>query len=116
MNITSRLMAVLAYLLPVIGWLIVLVFQRANAFAVYHVRQAVGLALFVIGSLFAWAVIAWVLAWFPLLSVLAVALFALVIAAWLFALLALIVGVINAVSSRKSPLPVLGQWAARLPL
>lgn len=115
MNTNSRLMAALAYL-PVIGWVIVLVFQRANSFAMFHQRQSIGLVLSMIGSLLAWAVIAWICWWISMLSVVAVALFALVIAAWLFGLLVLIIGIANALNKRKTPLPMVGHWAARLPI
>ena len=69
MSKPSRLPAVLAYLIPVIGWLYVLFFQRKNELAVYHLRQSIGLFLFLIGTLFGWTVIAWVLTWIPLMDV-----------------------------------------------
>jgi len=115
MSKTSRFPAVLAYL-PVIGWLYVFLFERQNASAVYHLRQSIGLFLFLIGSVIAWAVIAWVLAWIPLMAVISVALFAIVIAAWIFGFVALIMGLLNALRNRLVPLPGVGQWASRLPI
>jgi uncharacterized membrane protein len=107
---------VLAYLVPVIGWLYVFFFQRKNVLAVYHVRQAIGLVLFLIGVVVGWAVIAWVLAWIPYMAVVSVALFALVIAAYLYGVVLWIMGLINALSNRLAPLPLFGRWANRLPI
>jgi uncharacterized membrane protein len=106
---------VLSYL-PVIGWLYVLLFQRQNLLAVYHIRQSIGLFLFLIGTLAGWAVIAWILAWIPFLGVLSIALFTMVIAAYLFGIVAWIQGLMNALSNRLTPLPVFGRWADRLPI
>lgn len=109
----ARLNRAAAYV-PVIGWLYVYVFQRENAPAMYHLRQSVGLALFLIGSLAGWAVVAWVLAWIPYMGVLGVALFSLVIAAYLFGAVAWIIGLINALTGRVAPLPGIGRRFERL--
>ncbi len=116
MTPTSRVPAVIAYLLPVIGWLYVLFFQRGNSLAVFHVRQAVGLFLFLIGAVVVWGVVAWVLAWIPYAAVLSMALFTLVIAAYIFGVVAWIMGLVHALSSRAEPLPAFGKWADRLPI
>jgi len=112
----SRLPAVLAYLVPVIGWLYVFFFHRKNVLAVYHLRQAIGLVLFLLGVVAGWAVIAWVLAWIPYMAVVSVALFALVIAAYLYGVVLWIMGLTNALSNRLAPLPLFGRWANRLPI
>jgi uncharacterized membrane protein len=116
MSSSSRLPAVIVYIVPVIGWLYVFLFQRKNVFAIYHLRQAVGLVLVLIGALVVWAVVAWVLAWIPLMSVISVALFTLVMATYLFGIVTWILGVINALSNRSEPLPGFGKWANRLPI
>jgi hypothetical protein len=82
----------------------------------YHLRQSIALSLFLMGTVIAWAVIAWLLAWIPYLAILGIALFALVIAAWLFGIVALVLGLINALSNRLAPLPGLGRLADRLPI
>ena len=84
MNTSSRLPAVLAYLLPVLGWLYVFFFQRGNSLALYHVRQAIGLVLFLVVTLVAWVVVGWLLAWIPYLNILSIALFALVVGAYCY--------------------------------
>lgn len=116
MSRPSRLPAVLAYLVPVISWLYVFFFQRNNLLAIFHVRQAIGLFLFVIGAFVGWGVIAWLLAWIPYAAVLSIALFALVIAACLYGIVAWLLGLINALNSRLAPLPLFGRWANRLPI
>lgn len=113
---SSRFPAVVVYLVPVAGWLYVFFFQRHNALAMYHLRQVIGLLLFLVGVLAGWAVVGWVLAWIPFMGVLAMALFTLVIAAYLFGVVAWLWGLINALSKRAAPLPVFGQWASHLPI
>ena len=116
MNMSSRLPAVLAYLLPVLGWLYVLFFQRKNSLALYHLRQAIGLVIFLIVIVFAWAVVGWLLAWIPYLNILSIALFALVIGAYFYGFVAWLFGIYNALSDRESPLPLFGRLASRLPI
>ncbi len=116
MNTSSRLPAVLVYLLPVLGWLYVFFFQRRNSLALYHLRQAVGLVLFLIVTLIAWVVVGWLLAWIPYLNILSIALFALVVAVYLYGIVAWLIGIYNALSDRESPLPMFGRLASRLPI
>ena len=116
MNTSSRLPAVLAYLLPILGWLYVFFFQRRNSLALYHTRQAIGLVVFLILTLIAWAVVGWLLAWIPYLNILSIALFALVVSAYLFGIVAWLFGIYYALSDRESPLPLFGRLASRLPI
>ena len=113
MNMSSRLPAVLAYLLPVLGWLYVFFFQRKNSLALYHLRQAIGLVVFLIVTLIAWGVVGWLLAWIPYLNVLSIALFALVVSAYLFGIVAWLFGIYYALSDRESPLPAV--WSVGQP-
>ena len=116
MNMSSRLPAVLAYLLPVLGWLYIFLFQRRNSLALYHLRQAIGLVLFLIVISMAWGVVAWLLAWIPYLGILSIALFALVLGAYFYGMVACLFGIYNALFERESPLPLFGRWASRLPI
>jgi hypothetical protein len=115
MSGAARISAALAYI-PIIGWLYVLAFQRQNALAVFHVRQSIGLVLFLIAALVVWAVVAFVLAWIPMLSALGVALFTLVMAAYFYGVVALAIGILNALNGKSNPLPGFGQRADRLPI
>lgn len=116
MSSSSRFPAVMAYLIPVIGWLYVFSFHRKNALAMYHLRQSIGLFLFLGATIVGWAVIAWVLAWIPYMGALGAALFTIVMAAYLFGIVAWILGLINALTKRVAPLPGFGRWANRLPI
>lgn len=106
----------IAYLVPVLGWLYVYLFQRRNPLALFHLRQSIGLGLFLLLALVAWAVVAWLLSWIPLLATLAVALFGLVILAIIYGVIAWIIGIMNASSGQQIPLPGIGNRADRLPI
>jgi uncharacterized membrane protein len=114
MNRLSRLPAVLAYLVPVIGWLYVLFFQRKNSLAEYHLKQSFGLVLFLVATTASWVLIGWILALIPYMVVLGMGLFAIVIVAYIYGFVAWIVGLSNALRGRQIPLPLFGQWANRL--
>lgn len=115
MNTSSRLPAVLAYI-PIIGWLYVYFAQRKNDAAVFHLRQSIGLCLFLLATLVVWAVLAWIIAWIPYTAALGMALFSLVIVVYIYGVIAWIMGLLNAANQRSNPLPVFGQWASRLPI
>ena len=116
MNRLSRIPAVLAYLVPFLGWLYVYFFQRKNSLALYHLKQSVGLVLFLIATTVGWVVVGWVIAWIPYMFVLSIALFGVVFAAYLYGIVAWIVGLSNALRARPVPLPLFGEWASRLPI
>ena len=115
MNEVSRMSAMLAYI-PVLGWLYVFLFQRKDPLALYHLRQSIGLWLFLLGTLIGWAVVAWVLSAIPYMAIFGVALFTVVIAAYLYGVVVWVLGLINALRNRSVPLPLFGQWASRLPI
>jgi uncharacterized membrane protein len=104
------------YLLPVIGWLYVFFFQRRNPLAMYHLRQSIGLFLFLGATLIGWAVIAWALAWIPYMGALGAGIFTIVIAAYFYGIVVWILGLTNALNKRAVPLPGFGHWANRLPI
>jgi uncharacterized membrane protein len=115
MNTQSSFSAAIAYI-PVIGWLFVYLLQRKNQLAVYHLRQSIGLVLFLIGALVIWAVVGYVIAMIPYMAAFSVALFTVVIAAYLFGAVTWIMGIINALRNKSTPLPFFGRWASRLPI
>lgn len=112
---SNRISAFLAYL-PIIGWLYVYFFQRKNSFAIFHLRQSIGLFIFLIGAFVLWAVIAYILALIPYVMVISMALFAIVIAAYLFGFVIWIMGMLNALRNQMHPLPGIGKRANRLPI
>lgn len=115
MNKPSPFPALIAYI-PIIGWLYVYLLQRKNSLAVFHLRQSVGLFLFLVATFIIWAVVAYVLAIIPYMAVFSVALFNIVIAFYLFGVVAWIMGILNALKNKSAPLPFFGQWANRLPI
>jgi uncharacterized membrane protein len=115
MSSPSPFPALIAYI-PVIGWIYVYLFHRRNALAVFHLRQSIGLFLFLIGSLVLWAVIGYVIALIPYMAAFSVALFTLVIAAYCFGVVTWIMGIVNALKNKSTPLHLFGQWASRLPI
>ena len=115
MNNQSSFPAAIAYI-PIIGWLYVYFLQRKDSFAVFHLRQSVGLVLFLIGTLVGWAIAAYLVALIPYMAPFSVALFTIVIAAYLFGAVTWVMGILNALKSKSIPLPLFGQWASRLPI
>lgn len=115
MNTQSPIPAVIAYI-PVLGWLYVYLTQRKNPLAVFHLRQSVGLVLFLIGALVVWAVVGYLLAIIPYMAIFSAALFTIVIAAYIFGFVTWIMGIVNAFKGQSMPLPIFGRWASRLPI
>lgn len=108
--------AAIAYI-PVIGWLYAFLTQRRDPFVMFHLRQGIGLVLFLIGAVVVWAVVSWVIAWIPYMAVIAVALFTIVIVVYLYGFIAWIMGMNNALKNRSVTLPFFGEWAnRRLPI
>ncbi len=117
MSEPNKILAFLAYLLTVPGWLYVLLFRRDDKFAVFHAKQSAVLTLVAIGAPLAWMVVGWILAWIPLIGyILAIALFSLVIAAYAVLIVDWIIGMAFALQLKRAPLPVVGGWAKTLPI
>jgi uncharacterized membrane protein len=113
----KKLLAFLAYLLPIFGWLYILLFHRRDKFAVYHAKQSLGLTIVAPGALAVWAVIAWIISWLPLAGpIVAAALFSLVIATYMVLVIAWITGMVYALQAKAKPIPVVGGWAQRIPI
>jgi uncharacterized membrane protein len=115
MSNNSPIPALLAYI-PIVGWLYVYFTQRKNPLAVFHLRQSIGLFLFLVATFVVWAVVAYLIAFIPYMAVFSVALFTIVIAFYIFGVVAWVTGILNALKNRSTPLPVFGQWANRLPI
>ena len=116
MNASKRFPAFIAYLFPVLGWLYVLFFERKNPFAMFHLRQSVGLVLFLLGVFVSWVVVGWALAWIPYVFIFSVLFFSLVIIALIFGIGIWFMGMANALKGSISLLPIFGRMANRLPL
>ena len=99
MSNSSRYLAFIAYLLSLPGALFVLLARRSDAFAVYHARQSLAIAIAAIVTPLAWVVVAWPSAWIPYVG-LAVS--------W-------VVGMVFALRGLAKPAPLVGAWATRRP-
>lgn len=115
MSKPRRTLAFLTYLLPVVGWLYVVLFRREDDLAVYHAKQSIVLTVAAVGAPAVWAVVAWITAWIPLVgSVIAAALFALVFLVYIVLAVSWVIGIVYALQAKMKPLPVVGGWAERL--
>lgn len=113
---SSQVLAFLAYALLIFGWLLVQVTARKDRFAAYHARQSLGLSVAVIVGPLIWLVVAWLVAWIPVVgAVVAAASFSLVIALFIAGAVAWFTGLSNAMRAQLKPVPFFGDWALRLP-
>lgn len=116
MGQSQRLPAFIAYFLPIIGWIYLGIFENKNKFARFHMRQAVGLFLFLLLVTIGWGIVTWVLAWIPYAFVLGIALFSLPFTAYIFGVIAWVIGMINALNEKEAYLPFIGGYSNRLPI
>ena len=110
MDSSDRLAAFLAYI-PVVGWIYVLLAKRQNSLSMFHVRQSIGLFIFLAATFAAWAVITWVLGWIPFGFMVGVALFTMVITAFIFGIIVWVTGIVHALNGRMVLLPLIGKMA-----
>ena len=115
MNSSSPIPALIAYI-PILGWLYVYFSQRKNPLAVFHLRQSIGLFVFLVVTFVVWAVVAYLIALIPYMAVFSVSLFTIVMAFYMFGAVAWIIGLWNALRNQFNPLPFIGRWASRLPI
>lgn len=116
MNAPRRFPAFIAYFLPVVGWIYVGIFESKNSFARFHLRQSVGLFLFLIFITLLWGVATWLLAWIPYAVVFGVALFSIPLVSYVFGIIAWVIGMTNALYLRETYLPIIGGYSSRLPI
>ena len=106
---TSRIWALLAYLLLIVGWLLVMLLRRNDSFARYHAHQSLRMMIATILTPLLWAVASWLAIFVPLAGpMFAAASFALVIAVALAFVIAWILGMVNALRGQRKPLPLFG--------
>jgi uncharacterized membrane protein len=112
---SDRILAFLAYLLLVIGWVIVLLFGRRSRFAVFHMKQSIALVLSLAAIAAGWLLFAWLIAWVPLAFGLGMAAFSIVLAALFVGAIAWVMGMVNALRGKVVLLPFVGSLGLRLP-
>ena len=114
MSTSSRYLAFLSYLLSLPGALFVLLARRDDSFAIFHARQSLALVIVALITPLIWGVLAWGLAWIPLVGpMLGVILFALVIATYVGLSFSWIAGMIYSLKGIVRPIPLIGARATR---
>ena len=110
----KNIFAVCAYVLSILGAAFVLIFRRNDAFAAYHAKQSLGIAIAAIVAFVVWAVGGWVISWVPYIGfIVAVACFALVIVAYIALAICSIIGIKYAWQGKQQPVPIIGEKILR---
>ncbi len=113
----DQVSALISYIVPLVGSVLVLRYRRTNRFAAYHAGQAFALWAVAFIAPVAWLVVSWLMAWVPLVGpVLAAATFSLVIAVYVVLIVAWVIGIVYVTESIYRPLPVFGRWGERATL
>ncbi len=95
----GKMWAFLAYLLSIIGFVLVLLLKKDNKFAMYHAKQSLVLFILAIGISIIGSIIP-VIGWFIILPI-----------GNLVILVLWIIGIINALGGKEKPLPLIGGFA-----
>jgi uncharacterized membrane protein len=107
----GKIFAFLAYLLGIIGFLIVLLAKKDNKFAMYHAKQSLVLSIV---ALIVWipaAIITALIGWIPVIGwIIAILIWIVVMIVMLGLFVLLVIGIINALSDKMQPLPVIGKF------
>ncbi len=105
----SKIFAFIAYLIPLIGPVIVLLFRRKDEYAVFHAKQSLRLLAVLIIAPLIWAGISYVLLFIPFIGMItAAATFAVVILVFIALIFAWISGMLNALRSSQQAVPIFG--------
>ncbi len=101
--------ALLAYLLPVLGPAYILLLRKDDAFSRYHAMQSLSIVAALILAPAVWILFSWLISLLPFGGVVAAYVFALVVAVYLAVVVAWVVGIVNALRARRSPVPFFGR-------
>lgn len=101
----GKTVAILSYC-TLIGWIIAIILHQSDKtkFGAYHLRQALGLFIFGIGTVIVLMVLGWIL----------VFLFFLAPIVQIGILVFLILGIINAANGQSKPLPLIGELSNKM--
>ncbi|MCY4466798.1 MAG: hypothetical protein OXE46_14805 [Chloroflexi bacterium] len=111
----SRLLAALAYVLPLLGGLLGLALDRGNPLTRLHAAQSIGALLTLALSLVAWAVAGFVLAQVPVIGpIFSISLFSLVIAMAIFLAVNWIVSLWFALRGEERTIPLANRVKLRV--
>ncbi len=95
----GKLWAFLAYLLSIIGFVLVFLLKKDNKFAMYHAKQSLVLFILAVIISIVGTVIP-IIGWFIIIPL-----------GNLLILVLWIIGIINALTGKEKPLPVIGKYA-----
>lgn len=95
----GKMWAFLAYLLSIIGFVLVLLLKKDNRFAMYHAKQSLVLFILAVVVSIVGSIVP-VIGWFLILPL-----------GNLLVLVLWIVGIINSLSGKEKPLPLIGKFA-----
>ena len=112
----NRFPAFLAYLLLIFGCLYVFMFQRKDAFAVYHAKQSLLIMLTALAAPVVWAVVIWLLSWLPFGFLVGTTLFSLVIVTYISLVVIWLLGMVYVSQTKTKPLPIINFWARWIPI
>ncbi|MBW3016926.1 DUF4870 domain-containing protein, partial [Candidatus Woesearchaeota archaeon] len=111
-NDESKIFAFLAYLLGIVGFLIVLLAKKDDKYAMYHAKQSLVLFIAVVAGWVAVFIVSLIIGFIPYVGWILSALLSL--ALWLGFLALWILGMVNALTMKEKPLPVIGQYADKI--
>ncbi len=105
-----RYAAFVAYLLPVVGWLIVYIFFRDDEFAVFHTKQAIALTIMLVAAPLIWLVASWIMLWIPMAGpLIAASSFTLVMLVLIAVIVLWVIGLVYALQGKQQALPIVGR-------
>ena len=111
----NRFLAILAYVIPIVGPALALILDRKNVFALYHACQGLMVTMLAVFLPVLWLVASWAIAWVPMAGpTLGAASFTIVVAAVVLAFILAVAGVINVVGEKMTPLFLVGRRGERL--
>ena len=101
--------ALLAYLLPVLGPAYILALRKDDSFSRYHALQSLSIVAALILAPAVWILFSWLISLVPFGGVVAAYVFALVVAVYMAVVVAWVAGIVNALRARRSPVPFFGR-------
>ncbi|MBN1250050.1 MAG: DUF4870 domain-containing protein [Anaerolineae bacterium] len=111
----TTLLALVCYLIPILGPVYLLVQERDDRFARVHARQMLALDLLLIALFAAWVVSSWILGWIPTAgALLGAMLFAFVIVGLIAGVGLWVTGLIQALQGNEVALPIVSNVSRRL--
>ncbi len=113
----SRILAFFSYLLPLVGALYVLLFQRKDEFAAFHARQSITLLMAAVLAPAVWVVVAWLVFWIPQVGgPVGMGLFSGVLAVYIAIIFGWVRGLLDSLRAEQRAVPFFGGWTRFIPL